>query len=379
MYTNVTFSHKSYIHSVITSLALIFLSSKCFAAATMFADYESSWQENSAAGYLEHSTGVWTKLVTSHAQQEISIDPNIGVNGSSARIDVVGYGSDGLFKILFAYNEDRYKTLSAPVGHNRMAMYVTIPYGKGSDHTFHIGTYSKNPASASSTSTLGNHWYHYYLLRGSKGNYWTKMYMDEHPQHEVGSKEPPPINPTSESGFNYFDGLSRLYLQMRYGPFESNWPGPYTMYVDEIEFYTETRPENDYSIASSAITYHGNGEFDIDWMSFSNYDTHNNTFEIRYSSAPINTVSDYNNAQLIPGSPASGWGQENLGRTRNYYRANFTISNLDENKSVYFAIKDLYSSHPKELKRLSYSVKGKVPVVLSSPPSSPSGLSININ
>jgi hypothetical protein len=346
------------------------------AEAEIFANYESDWTENAAAGYLEHSSGVWTKLVTSHAVQEISIDPSFGKIGSSAKIDVTGYGSDGLFKILFAYDENRYTTLDVPDGHNRMSLYVTIPYAGGSDHTFHIGTYSKDPATASSTSTLGNHWYHYYLLRGSKGNYWTKMYMDEHPQHEVGSKEPPPVNPTTQNGFDYFDGLTRLYLQMRYSPFESNWPGPYTMYVDEIEFYTETRPENDYSIASAAITYHGSGEFDIDWVSFSMYDTHNNTFEIRYSYSPINTDSDYNNASLLPVSPSNGWGEENLGRTRNYYRANFTLPNLDESKRIYFAIKDLYSSHPKELKRLDYDITGKMSVTAK--PMPPSNISVSV-
>jgi hypothetical protein len=325
--------------------------------ANMFADYESSWKENSVAGQLEHTSGVWTMLVTSHGEQKISIDSTYGVDGRSAKIDVVGYGADGLFKILFAYNENRYTTLDAPKGHNRMTLNVTIPYaGSNENHMFHIGTYAKDPNTASMSSTLGNHWYHYYELRGSKGNYWTKMYMDEHPQHEVSNDEPPSINPTIGEGFNYFDGLTRLYLQMRYSPFETTWPGPYTMHVDEIEFYTETRVENDYSINSPAITYQGNGEFDIDWTSFSQYDIHNNTFEIRYSFTPINTETDYNNANLVPGSPSAGWGEGNLGRTRNYYRATFTIPNIDESKKIYFAIKDLYASHPKDLKRIDYQI-----------------------
>ena len=366
MSTNYTLCQRTYSLFAV-GLAFIFLVLSPFNAnAEIFADYESDWTLNSTDGYLGHTSGVWTKLVTSHAEQEISFASDFGVSGQSAKIDVVGYGSDGLFKILFAYNENRYKILKAPYGHNRMILNVTIPHAGGSNHTFHIGTYSKDPATASETSTLGNHWYHYYELRGSKGNYWTKMYMDEHPQHVVGEKYAPEVNPTAVKGFNYFDGLSRMYLQMRYSPFESNWPGPYTMYVDEIEFYTETRAENDYSIASTAITYHGSGEFDIDWMSFSNYDEHNNTFELKYSSSPINTDSDYNNATLVPGSPSKGWGEANIGRTKNYYRAIFTITNFDESKKIYFAIKDLYEDHPKELKRINYAVNGNSTV--KSPP-----------
>ncbi|OUR99168.1 hypothetical protein A9Q81_11355 [Gammaproteobacteria bacterium 42_54_T18] len=347
-----------------------------FATAEPFADYDTDWQHNSVDKRLEHTAStIWTTLAGGHAVQEISLAPNAGAKGAAAKIDVTEYGDDGLFKIYFAYDEDRYTTLSAPVGQNRMVLYVTIPSaGEGNEHTFHIGTYSKDPATAHTTSNVGNHWYHYYELRGTNENYWTKMYMDTHPQHEVSSKVPPEENPTSPSGFNYFDGLSRLYLQMRYSAFQSNWPGPYTMYVDEVEFYDETRTENEYSINSVAITYRGAGEFDIDWSSFSLYDIHNETYEVKYSSNPINTTADYDNAQLLPGTPAGGWGLDNVGHHDNHYRANFTIAGLDESKTIYFAIKDLYADHPKELKRVDYLVGGSG----DSKPKAPAGLKVSM-
>jgi hypothetical protein len=336
-------------------------------AATSLANYDAGWLVNSVDKRLEHSeSGVWTTLSGSHGVQEISIDPSAGVRSAAAKIDVTSYGKNGLFKIYFAYDRNRYTTLAAPDSHNRMILYVTIPSaGAGREHTFHIGTYSKNPLTAGSTSQIGYHWYHYYKLRGNSKNYWTKMYMDKHPQHAVGSKIAPDNNPTS--GFDYFDGLTRLYLQMKYSPFKSNWPGPYTMYVDEIEFYTESRPENEYSINSVAITYFGNGEFDIDWSSFSLYDIHKETFEVKYSYSPINTTDDYSRAQLVPGSPTSGWGQENIGRYDNYYRVNFQIPNMDESKIIYFAIKDLYPGNTKDLKRVDYKVSGSIPAIVNVP------------
>lgn len=341
-------------------------------SADVIADYDKEWKLNASEKRLENSTtGVWTTLDTGHAVQSISLDSSKSPEGAAAKIDVTGYGSDGLFKIYFAYNEDRYTTLKAPDGNNRMILYVTIPYaGDGNEHTFHIGTYSKNPATANTTSNVGNHWYHYYELRGSTKNYWTKMYMDKHPQHEVSEKTPPKNNPSAEDGFDYFDGLTRLYLQMKYSPFKSNWPGPYTMHVDEIEFYKEDRPENTHSINSVAITYHGYGQFDLDWSSFSLYDRHNETFEIKYSGSPINTTDDYDKAMLVPGSPSGGWGQDNIGHHDNHYRAKFQIQDMDESKTIYFAIKDLYPDHPKALKRVDYLVNGVA--AADSPPKSQS-------
>lgn len=363
----------------ILAFAIVTITAPMCSIAGTLADYDSGWSLNSSTNRLEHGdSGIWTTLDNSHAIQNITIGNGNGIEGNSAKVDITGYGTDGLFKIYFAYDEDRYSTLKAAAGNNRMFLYVTIPAAGNGDaeHTFHIGTYSKNPETARSTTNLGNHWYHYYQLRGNDKGYWTKMYMDERPQHVVSSKITPDTNPTAVEGFDYFDGLTRLYLQMRYSPFESNWPGPYTMHVDHVVFYNEARPENDYSINGVAITYRGTGEFDLDWSSFSVYERHQETFEVRYSYAPINTETDYQAAKTVPGSPSGGWGQENMGSHDNHYRANFVIPSFDESRTVYFAIKDLYSDHPKALKRVDYNVGSAVPVAEKIPPMPPSNVSI---
>ena len=320
--------------------------------AGILADYDANWINNTTDKRLENSqSDIWTTLDGDHGTQTISFGD--GVIGNAAKTDVTAYGDDGLYKIYFAYDEDRYSTLNAATNSNRMVMYAKIPHAS-SEHTFHIGTYSKNPATSSSTSNLGNHWYHYYETKGND-EYWMKFYMNLHPQHEVSSDDAPDNNPTMPE-FDYFSGLTRLYFQMKYSSFESSWPGPYTVLVDEIEFYNETRIENDYSINGVVITYYGNGTFELDWSSFSQYAVMPGTYEIKYSTSPIESTTDYQNASLVPSSPSSGWGMENVGHHDNHYRANFTISNINGDATYYFAIKDLTSSHPQEPKVVDYSI-----------------------
>ncbi len=327
-----------------------------FTQAALLADYDNNWIENTTQERLENtSTDIWTTLDTGHAVQSIELAENAGVRGRAAKTNVLSYGSDGLFKNYFAYDEDRYATLDASKNTNRMILYAKIPYaGDGSQHTFHIGTYSKNPATAASTSNVGMHWYHYYEVRGND-EYWMKFYMNEHPQHMVSSDDAPVNNPTLPE-FDYFDGLTRIYFQMKYSPFESNWPGPYSILIDEISFYKENRIENDYSINGVVITYFGNGKFDIDWSSFSQYAVMPGTYEIKYSTEPILTDQDYANANLVPSSPQNGWGEDNIGHHENHYRASFTISKINNNLTYYFAIKDLYENHPQTFKLVDYSV-----------------------
>jgi len=340
--------------SVLVFLYLIF--SSTFSLSYMLADYDNNWTNNTSEHRLENqTTGIWTTLAAGHAMQSISVTSGQGVRGNAAKIDVTSYGDDGLFKIYFAYDENRYATLDASKDSNRMILYSKIPYaGDGNEHTFHIGTYSKNPATANSTSNVGMHWYHYFEIRGND-TYWMKFYINKHPQHKVSSDDPPPNNPTMPE-FDYFDGLTRMYFQMKYSPFESNWPGAYTVMVDEIEFYNEARIENEYSINGVVITYFGDGEFDIDWSSFSQYHIMTGTYEVKYSKTPINTDTDYNNAELLPGSPTNGWGSKNIGHHDNHYRANFTIQNIDEQSTYYFAIKDIGNNTSHQTKMVNYTL-----------------------
>ena len=352
-----TGSMLKYFYVIFAFLLCLYIFDTRKSHAELLADYGNSWILNETENRVENpSTGIWTTVDTGHAMpQLISLNKGPGADSRQGYLDVAvnGYGTDGDFKINFAYDYNRYHTLQASKGCNRMVLYMKIPNG---DFTFHIGTYTKDPNGH--TTQLGTHYYHYFRLKGDNKKYWTKLLINEHPQHLVGEKYDPGDNPTIVRGWNYFDGMSRMYLEMKYSPWsnDSSLFSPYKVSVDEILFYTESRKENTYSINSIAVTYFGDGEFNIDWRSFSQYEIHYETFEVRYSTSPIVTETDYENAELVPGSPSGGWGQENVGHHDNDYRAHFVINNIHPETRYYFAIKDLYPGHPKEFTTIDYFV-----------------------
>ncbi|RLI99105.1 MAG: hypothetical protein DRP06_04225 [Candidatus Aenigmatarchaeota archaeon] len=67
-----------------------------------------------------------------------------------------------------------------------------------------------------------------------------------------------------------------------------------------------TQKESLILVNSVAATYFGDGEFNIDWHSFSAYKLHYETFEVRYSTSPFENDTNYNNSAIVPGSPAGG-------------------------------------------------------------------------
>ena len=341
----------------------------------MLADFDLNWSLNTTDMIVERSdsipAGLLNTLDTGHASPQVfslNSDVGEGAEGDTGYLhtSVDGFGSDGDYKTYIMYWGDHdissggYYTKDT----NRMVMYTKLPDG---EFIFHLGTYSRTPGTTG--SNMGRHFYHYLNLKGNNNKYWTKIIFNQHPTHEVDSKIDPGDNPCS---WDYFEGLTRIYWEMKYSTWPDAW-APYTVSVDNIEFYWEDRIENTTSINSISATYFGGGEFNIDWQSFSVYEIHYETFEVRYSKAPIEDATDYANATIVPGSPSDGWGQENIGHHDNDYRANFTLPSVSTGTRYYFAVKDLYSSHPKDFTRIDYLIQNGVN---SSPPPI-EGLSIN--
>ncbi len=293
---------------------------------------------------------LWITMDMGHSKQIPSVISGNGYDGQPGfgQVDIISYGDDGDYKTYIFYKANRYdNAYEYTAGNNRMTLYMKLPDGK---FHFHLGTYTRDPSVPATSTNMGAHYYHYYDIKGTNNKYWTKMTMNNHPTHQVNVETDPGDNPES---WNYIEGLTRIYHEMKY----STWPGewkPYSVQIDGIGFYNEARPENDYSINNICATYYGNGEFNLDWRSFSQYDIHYETFEVRYATSPINTITDYNNAILVPGSPEGGWGKENIGHHDNGYRANFTLPSVVKGKTYYFAVKDLYPNHPKEITRIDY-------------------------
>ena len=229
-------------------------------------------------------------------------------------------------------------------GANRFKAWIKLPVGftQAPDNNFHFGTYTRDPEIYSNVQ--GSHYYHYFNLPGSP--YWTKIIANTHPTHHTGSKEDVPDNPTLSKGWNYYDGFTRFYFEIKSNcGMEGNWD----WYIDEVEFYHEDEPENTVSINSVACSYFGEGHFQLNWRG--EYCTWNNShYEVRYSTSPI-TNANYLSAQIAPG--CSNVAKISARGTYSWVKADFTIPITSG--TAYFAIKDLDSDNP-YVTRIDYPI-----------------------
>ena len=119
-----------------------------------------------------------------------------------------------------------------------------------------VGTYVKRIASADrrSDESGGDHGYHLFNLAPT--GTWTRLVMNMHPSHfrgQPGGKEHgDQLHPTREPEYNYFDALTRLYVNATRGK-PTSYPVVY--HLDEFEFYHEPHEENDQQVYSIAATY----------------------------------------------------------------------------------------------------------------------------
>jgi hypothetical protein len=142
--------------------------------------------------------------------------------------------------------------------YNRMEFWIKVPTNGATpptngNQTYQLGTYVKKVAGADqySDETGGGHFYHHF--NAPNNNHWTKVILDMHPNHQRGGNGSTEwgvqAHPTGESNYNYFDALTRWYINDPYGP----TPGAMAYKLDDIRFYKETAKENDslYMISAS--------------------------------------------------------------------------------------------------------------------------------
>jgi hypothetical protein len=123
-----------------------------------------------------------------------------------------------------------------------------VPDGKANAN---VGTYVKRVTNADrrSDETGGGHYYH--MLNLPNTGQWTRVILNMHPDHrrgDSGGVDPGFLpHPTGEPKFNYFDTLTRFYIQCD--------AAPGTYLIDDIEFYQETFRENDTQAFSLTGTF----------------------------------------------------------------------------------------------------------------------------
>ncbi len=141
------------------------------------------------------------------------------------------------------YSLPRGQRIDGAVGTNRMKYSLKFPAGfeeGGGNYNWHVGTYAPNPDPETGNPDnpyefQGRHWYHW-LNRAGDGQ-WFDVVHTNWPQderndsyHESGS-DPGVIG-------HYFDFMHRFY--MRGTPRQQNIERPFTVYIDEVQFYYES-------------------------------------------------------------------------------------------------------------------------------------------
>ena len=220
----------------------------------------------------------------------VSLDPVDAVSGKSVRLDVTSAHSMGNL----TRTTTRARRASPRVrAHsreyiepgqmwpfntiNRLRFWIQRPttaYGVdpgGNFYNFQVGTYVKEVTHSAadaydwshSDEFGGNHYYHLIGLPNFGPGTWTQVILNMHPDHrrgDDGGLEHGVVQyPTATDGenggddppntYNYFDTLTRLYLD------EESAPATGTYRLDEFEFYRETAVENDYQVYSITSTY----------------------------------------------------------------------------------------------------------------------------
>jgi len=236
----------------------------------------------------------------------VSLDPSDAISGNSLRMDVT---TGGLYAQFNPYNyagNPGYPAgprafardyTAAPSAwrfntYNRLSFWMkrpttASPLQTGGTQNVQVGTYVKQVTKADSQSdeTGGGHYYH--MLNLPNDGQWTQVILNMHPNHrrgDSGGVDPGVLpHPTGEPQFNYFDTLTRFYID------DTTIPRTGTYRIDNIQFYREPYAENDAQVSSLTGTYDPTkNEVIVTWNRLK--DENNIKHEVRYAFSDIHQL-----------------------------------------------------------------------------------------
>jgi hypothetical protein len=222
--------------------------------------------------------------------------------------------------------------------YNRMSFWIkspknAAPLADDGTSSVQFGTYLKTVKDADmySDEAGGGHRYHFLNLPNT--NTWTYVVINTHPTHSRGEsgqlEEGNQLHPTDEPGYNYFDCLTRFYINSDNAPGTSSAPVNYAL--DNFQFFQETSPENDDQVYSIAATYvPEQNKFIMSWFRPKDENTVNH--EVRYSNKNIHDIG-WNAATPAPNGiiEPPGW--------QGYNGMLYTTTAVKMTGTVYIAIK----------------------------------------
>lgn len=230
--------------------------------------------------------------------------------------------------------------------YNRLRFWIKVPPDtsvRAVDQTnFHFGTYIRaTTADDASAESSNGHFYHYYNIPYT--GEWHQVIVDWHPSHQrtaSGSTEHGTMQyPTGEAGYNYFDLMTRFYMQVN-GTATSY---PQVIMVDGFEFYREDADENVNEVYSVHGTYRkSDNTLLVGWLRDK---TQNDAVhEVRYAYSDIHTLG-WNNATPAPN------GVNRVGGWTGYNGVRYSTTAIDFSgrSQVYVAIKPQNSTRFRQI------------------------------
>src|SRR3989304_6883974 len=196
--------------------------------------------------------------------------------------------------------------------YDRMRFWIKVPQNQLSDKSpgqanYQIGTYVKRVSNPDpySDETGGNHYNNHINITYT--GQWTQVILNMHPNHqrggEGGTEWGNMPHPTGESQYNYFDALTRFYIDNLSNP--GSYPATYL--IDNIELYKEPAQENDDQVYSIHGTYvPSSNRIYVGWMR--NKDENSVSHEVCYAFSDIhqtgwNAATPAPNGVIVP----PGW------------------------------------------------------------------------
>jgi hypothetical protein len=177
--------------------------------------------------------------------------------------------------------------------YNRWRFWIKTPVDAAAHSTtgntnMSVGTYARRvkDTDESSLSTGGGAYFHRFNVPAL--GCWTQVVVNMHlhvandgSEKDLGSLP----HPTGEPDYNYFDALTRFYIEARQPP--AKYPADYLL--DEIEFYQESQKENDDQVYGITATHvPGENRVIVTWNRRVGEDTM--AHEVRYSFSDVHNT-----------------------------------------------------------------------------------------
>lgn len=220
--------------------------------------------------------------------------------------------------------------------YNRFRFLMRKPIGSdplrtGGQANMQFGTYVKRVKDSDKydDETGGGHWYHRANLPNT--GEWTRVIINMHPSHrrsaQGGFEHGNQNHPTGESAYNYFDALTRFYIDL-----EKEFDGvPLEYDFDGFEFYQERRPEADEQVYTLTATRGLGGKgIIVTWCRHK--DENAVRHEVRWSKRDIHEIG-WNAAERAPGGMVAPEGPQG------YNGMTYSTTAIDEPGPFFVAVK----------------------------------------